>query len=43
MGLDVSALVVSVLVTVSRNVGTECLTIMDTAVQDWLGLVSAVN
>lgn len=43
MGLHESAPVVSVFVTVSRNVGTERVTIMDAAVQDWLGLVSAVD
>lgn len=43
MGLHESAPVVSVLVTVSGNVGTERVTIMDAAVQDWLGLVSAVD
>lgn len=43
MGLHESALVVSVLVTVSRNVGTERITIMNAAVQDWLCLVSAVD
>ena len=43
MGLHESALVVSVLVTVSRNVGAQRITIMDAAVQDWLCLVSAVD